>query len=488
MASSKNNKKRTLIILLIALALLIAILFLLKDKDKENNIDIGEESADTTIAEIDISQIKEVSYENEYGSFKFIKNDDGTWSSATDSTFPLEQANLTSIENNVETINYSLIVSKSPEDLSEFGLEEPVISALITMNDGRKTSLKFGIKVPVADGYYAMVNDDSSVYVISNNLYNIFNKSESDMLTVEELPSISADSIGYVKLTREDKSILEMKYNEKETIGLSGYNNWQLLQPYEKPMEGNTYTILEYLEKLASLSYSKGVDYKVDDLAKYGLDSPSNIIYIEYLESLSDNEGQETEEASDTNKKRSTQTLELYIGASNEDGDYYVKTSDSSSVHIIGKQAVTDLVEVDSLALLEKGLTSINIETVDSIEVRSGQEEHIMEIKRDPTDAEEEVQATYHIDNIEVEEDNFKTIYQNIIKPRGERLVSEDYSYDINDTPLLWITFNRNTKEDQTVDAKYYIYDSSYCVADINGDMIFITDRRIIEEVIKAFE
>lgn len=485
MASSKNKKKYTLIILLIALAILFAILLLLKDRNKDN--DIEDESVDTTIAEIDISKIKEVSYENQYDSFNFIKNDDGTWANAKDSTFPLEQANLNFIENNVATINYSLIVSNSPEDLSEYGIEEPVVSAVITMDDGTKTSLKFGIKVPVADGYYAMVNDDSSVYVLSNNLYNAFNKSESDMLTVEELPSISADSIGYVKLTREDKSILEIKYNENETVGFSGYNNWQVLQPYERPMEGNTYTILEYLEKFSGLSYSKCMDYKVDDLGQYGLDNPSNIICIEYLEGFSDDVSQETEETSDINKKRNTQTLELHLGATNEEGDYYAKTPDSNSVHIIDKKAVTDLVEVDSFGLLEKGLTSINIETVDSIEVRSGQEEYTMEIKRDTANA-EEVQAVYYIDDVEVEEDNFKSIYQYIIKPRGDKLISEGYIHDKNDTPLLWITFNRNTKEDQIVDAKYYIYDDNYCVADINGDMIFITDRRIIEEVIKAFE
>ena len=49
------------------------------------------------------------------------------------------------------------------------------------------------------------------------------------------------------------------------------------------------------------------------------------------------------------------------------------------------------------------------------------------------------------------------------------------------------ITFHRNTKKDQTVDAKYYVYDNSYCVVDINGDMIYITDRTV-EEVIESFE
>ena len=42
----------------------------------------------------------------------------------------------------------------------------------------------------------------------------MFNKSQSDMLAIEVLPTISADSIGYVKLTNEDKVTLEMKYNE----------------------------------------------------------------------------------------------------------------------------------------------------------------------------------------------------------------------------------------------------------------------------------
>lgn len=490
MASRRNKKKYSLIILLIALAILITILLLLKNKNNDNDNDIEEDVVDTTIVEIDINKIKEVSYENEYGSFKFTKSDDGIWVNAEDSTFPLKQTNLNSIESNVETINYSHIVSENPENLSEFGLDEPVISTLITMDDGTKTSLKFGIKVPVEDGYYVMINDDPSVYVTSVSLYNAFNKNKSDMLIVEELPSLSADSIGYVKLTNEDKPILEMKYNENETIGLSGYNNWQLLQPYENPMEASTYTVLEYLEKFAGLSYSKCIDYMTDDLDQYGLESPSNIIYIEYLESLSDNDGQETEDTSETNKERSNESLEVYLGATNEEGDYYAKTPDSNSVHIMDKELVASLIDVDTFYLLEKGLTSINIETIDSIIVRIGQEEHVMEIKRDSDNNEEdseEVQATYYIDDIEVQEDNFRDVYQYLIKPRGEKLISEDYTHDNNDTPLLWITFNRNTDKAQIVEAKYYQYDDNFCVTDINGSMIFMTDKRSVEEIINPF-
>ncbi len=478
MARGKKNKKQTLIILLIAVVILTSILLLLKNKNKDN--DITEETTDTIIAEIDISKIKEISFKNEYDSFEFVKDADGTWTNLKDDSFPLKQAELYSIENSIETINYNLVVSKTPEDLAQYGLDNPLVSALITLDDGSKTQLNIGIKLPVTDGYYAMINDDSAVYVINNDLFNVFNKSQSDMLAIEVLPTISADSIGYVKLTNEDKVTLEMKYNENEPSGFSGFNNWQLLQPYEKVMEGNTYTVLEYLEKFGNLYFNKCIDYNVDDLAQYGLENPSRIIYLEYVENLENN---------DNAGEMPTHTLELQLGNTNEDGDYYARTSDSNSVHILSKGFITDLIEVDAFTLLEKGLTSINIDTVESMEVRSGQEEYLMEIKRDTTATEEDDEvATYYIDNIEIEEDKFKTIYQRIIKARGEKLLAEDYVHNETDEPLLWITFHRNTKKDQTVDVKYYVYDNSYCVADINGDMIYITDRRTVEEVIESFE
>ena len=477
MARGKKKKKQTLVLLLIAVVILTAILLLLKNKNNDN--DIEEETTDTTMAEIDISKIKEISFKNEYDSFEFVKNADGMWANVKDDSFPLKQAELNSIENSIENINYNLIVSKTPEDLAQYGLDNPLVSALITLDDGSKTQLNIGIKLPVADGYYAMINDDLAVYVINNDLFNVFNKSQSDMLTVEVLPTISADSIGYVKLTNEDKVTLEMKYNENEPAGFSGFNNWQVLQPYEKVMEGNTYTILEYLEKFGTLYFNKCIDYKVDDLAQYGLENPSSIIYLEYVEILEDNDNAE---------EMPTHVLELQLGNTNEEGDYYARTSDSNSVHILSKGFLTDLVEVDTFALLEKGLTSINIETVDSMEVRSGQKEYLMEIKRDTSTTEEDEVATYYIDNVEVEEEKFKTIYQRIIKARGEKLLEEDYVHNETDEPLLWIIFHRNTKKDKTVDIKYYVYDNSYCAVDINGDMIYITDRRTAEEVIESFE
>ena len=76
--------------------------------------------------------------------------------------------NFYSIENSIETINYNLVVSKTPEDLAQYGLDNPLVSALITLDDGSKTQLNIGIKLPVADGYYAMINEDSAVYIINN--------------------------------------------------------------------------------------------------------------------------------------------------------------------------------------------------------------------------------------------------------------------------------------------------------------------------------
>lgn len=157
-----------------------------------------------------------------------------------------------------------------------------------------------------------------------------------------------------------------MEYNQDETQEISMGLNWSILEPYEQTRQGDPENIARYLNNFSSLSYTSGEDHDAEDLTKYGLEDPSYIIYLEYIETL--------EEESDNGDSQEVKyvdidhTLEIHVGA-NEDGEYYVKTPDSNAVHLMRESTVDNIVEIKPFDYVNKIINLVNIGSVDSLKV-----------------------------------------------------------------------------------------------------------------------
>lgn len=509
MANGKKKKITTLIILLIALVLLIIVSVSLTNKNQEESLEgesTSEENIDTTVVNIDTDKVREISYDNEYGSFMFTKDEDERWTYSKDKEFPVDDGKITNILDNINSISYNRIVTENSSDLDQFGLDKPVITASISLDDGSQTSLKFGIATPNYNGYYMMLNEEPTIYAVESSIYLAFDNSEKDMLEIEEIPYIDSNNVRYVDVNSKDGPILEMTYHD-EVIGYGGTSNWEITEPYESPQVGDPNTTLEYLGKYTSLAFDECVEYETDDLAEFGLDNPSYVIYLEYFEVVeesaesdseldpSESQENETEEsqADEITTENIDHTFELHIGGTNENGDYYAKTADSDSVNLLNKDIVNELIGVDTFTLVNNYISMINIASVDNVEIRIGEEVHKMEIKRETVTTEEdgetkeEVVEEYYIDGETIEDTEFKDIFQKIIQVQGQQPVAEDYQLAEDQAPVLTITFNRNTETDKTVEVNYYPYDESYYLADTNGNIIFLVDLRTIEEIKTLF-
>ncbi len=494
MAKSKKKNIITLIILLITLVLLIVLAVSLSNKNNKDSVEenVTEEGQVTELMAIDIDQVTDISFENEYGSFYYIKNTDGQWINGDNEETPVNESTIKNIENKIKSINYNRLIPQETGDLTEFGLEDPAIVVTINLDDGTSINLKFGIEAPAYSGRYMMLNDNSDIYLVDSSLYNAFDKNETHLVEYEDLPSIDGNNIRYINIISNDKSELEMRYNEEE-LGYTASSNWEITQPYENVQLGDNSAILEYLGNYSSLSFDQGIDYEVEDLGKYGLDDPAYTIYLEYFEIV---EVEDDDENEDTSEEVETMTvdhtLELQIGSTNESGDYYVKTADSDSVGILSESSVNNLVDINPFTLLDKYFSMINIISVDSIEIKTEDQVHVMDIERETVtttedgEDKEELVEEYYINDELVEDSEFKSIYQAIIRVSGEQEVAEDYEIG-NEEPVLTITFHRNTEEYETVEIKYYPYDDSYYAVDINGNIIYLVDLRNINAIVDLF-
>lgn len=509
MAGSKKKKSFTLIILLIAMIVLIAACYLLlkhKDKNGESNADENDNSSET-ILEMKEDTIAKIYFKNEDTEMTLVKSQEGTWTDDSDASFPVNQTYAQNMSKAFTNLTSSRTITDGVENLADFGLDDPKLLVKVTDKNGKVNKLCLGIEVPLTGGYYATLNDDGKVYVITSTVYNYFNYNRQQMTAVESLPSISTDNITYLLVEKKDQPGFEIQYDSERTSDFAGDSNWTIKQPYEKPISADGTKVSTLLENYSGLSFSSCVDYKATDLSQYGLDTPAARVYLEYYEEYtkdSDTEDDTTDEGTqdsdaekEEEKTRIDYTLELLIGNQNEDGNYYVKTADSKAVHLMSSDIVEKMIHIDAFDIANHYINLVNIDSINKLDIKVEGKTYTLSIERtkatvDDSDANEseetdEEVTKYYFNGKEVEESPFKKLYQTIIAPTAEHEIPEEYfSSDMVKTPYMTLTYYLN--EGGTIEIAYKPYDDSYFVANSNGIEYFLTDLRQVKDITNALE
>ena len=136
-----KNRKKALIIAIICLAV-AAVLYLLVVKLSQRSEDADSSDDSLVISSVDSGQITAISYEKDGKSLSFRK-EDGTWYNAEDKSFPVDQDSLTTMTNALGAVSATRKLD-SPEDLSEYGLDSPVLTVRYTASDGKEAEFTVG--------------------------------------------------------------------------------------------------------------------------------------------------------------------------------------------------------------------------------------------------------------------------------------------------------------------------------------------------------
>ena len=124
---------------------------------------------------------------------------------------------------------------------------------------------------------------------------------------------------------------------------------------------------------------------------------------------------------------------------------------------------------MDSITAVVDGTTieySIKRETVAGTDSETGE-------------AVTEETETYYKDGTEMAEDEFKSLYQQIIGIKAEQVLAEDAAPSQN-TDELTFTFHRNTETFPEITISYAPYDSSFYQMTVNGVTQLLVNKRDI--------
>ena len=196
-------KGKKLILVLVLLVLCLAAYFGIRQMDLDES---GSEEQETIyISQTEGDSITVFSFVSGGETLSFTK-DGETWTYDGDGTVDLNQTSITSMVSMLEEITADSRLDE-PEALSEYGLDAPSNTISFTGADGTKTLL-IGNENEAAGGYYAMLDGESTVYLISSSLPDKFSCTLDTLEETEEETTTEAAAETTAETT-EDQSAEE---------------------------------------------------------------------------------------------------------------------------------------------------------------------------------------------------------------------------------------------------------------------------------------
>lgn len=503
MAKGKKKNTLTIVLLLVLVVAMGAAYFLLSKKgDSEGSTDATDAADDKSVelSEIANDQIAELTFDNGRLSMTLIYEGEG-WLNKEDSDFPVNQSKANALRNAISGLTATQTVTEAPEDLSQFGLTEPSLTASLTLTDNTTFSVKLGDKLATGEGYYAMVNEDPAVYVVNTSVYNMYNIEMSALIESEGTPSLTTDQITEIRVLTRDNGNFEARYDPDNEYDFSenGMYPWTIFQPYATPVYGDSTNIGTLLENYTSFSLSKCVDYNAEDLSKYGLDDPSAVISLTYTETPEE-ESDGTEGADSTDGTDDAAEAEpiikeysMFFGNTDENGNYYVRQDGSNAVYTMSKSTAETKITVNAFEQVSKlpALIYINNCTGIDIDIEGEKYQSVIEhttVKDD--DGNETVEDTFYYQGVEATNDSdFRSFYQELIGFKFDTVLTGEV--DGNAAPFMTITFHKNTEERNELKIEFLPYDENFYAVRVNGIAYFGSDARNIRalaETVKTYD
>lgn len=493
MAKRKKRNAVTLVSLLLTLLVLIGIyVWYINKDDSSEDTEASESTTQTlTLATLDKEQLQTLHYIHEDANLTLVL-EDGTWKSQEDMERPIDQSRITNMIRVIQEIKAIRVINENPENLSDYGLSEPISYIKATQKDGVTVTLQVGDKAGDS-GYYALVNEDNKVYLVANNYGAGLQYNDVALTARENLPSFTSEDIYYINIHNPEATDFELIYDleNKYNKPASSLAPWVILKPYEEGYTADTTKVSELLPNYTGFSLNTCVDYKGDNLAGYGLEKPKATIQVGFNEkddmtspATDESAGTDTEEESSSKQS----TITLLIGNSKDEKETYVKTDRSNAVYTMNSDTINKMLQVDAFSYVYSFVALPNIETVDRIDITISNKPYTMEIKRTTVkndEGEEETKSTFYYNDNEVEENLFRNVYKTVISAKYDAVIKEPDKIK-PEQAYLTIRYQLNNENKDILTASYLPYNESFYVVDAGHGYRFFADRRKIDNIAKT--
>jgi hypothetical protein len=309
---------------------------------------------DKTVLSLDQAQVKRV--EVHHGDQAIVVEAEG--GQAWKLVAPLEaRADKTKIDELLSAVREAKVkefIDETPQDLAKYGLNPPQWRLSFFVGDDRaEKSLLLGNEETAKSGVYAKRGTTDNVFLVETKLLEKIPKQASDWRD-RTLLAFKRDEVQKVEVRAGD-DITEVAC--VENCGKIPDDRWQIKQPREAKADAvKVRTLLRNLEELKVKAF---ITEAADDLAPYGLNTPSAQIHV-WL-------------------KDQSEPITLLLGREDADkGGYYVKLPARPAVYLIDSKDYGDLVK-KAPDLRDRKLLAFKARDVRKIEIKHPDGEIVVE-------------------------------------------------------------------------------------------------------------
>ena len=511
----KKTKKQGRVLLLgvIVLAALLVVYFVM-DYQQQKEEEASQTEAEVLELPVSVTdeEFAKVSIKTAENTMTFVREtqEDATvWVYEEDPEFPL---NTTLVNTKIMSLTDPGItrILEDPEDISEYGLDDPLFEVKVEKTDGSSYVLYVGDKNTTNNDYYLMVEGYEEIFTFDGGMVGALNIDPYDVATGEDLTAVDETTITRFVIEQESGTY---EFSSDEETGLV----WTMISPDGTESAVDSTALDNLKEDVAGLGFDTFIDYKGEDLAQYGLDEPKAVITIEAVETEVVEIEAETKEAeSESDGETETETeaepeteiitvekkVVLLVGDTNENGSYYVKEEGRSQVHLIGASELEAVLNIQRVDYVETYITDIPFTNFKSLKVTYAgetkefvKEEEIIVVETESeseteesteeTEPETEIDYHYMADGVEYSSDYFIQFYNNAILLKSERRMEEEDCPEVTGEPELILEYT--TLDGSTRKSEYYLgSDGMYLVLSDHG-LPAKVDKFDVQAVIESY-
>lgn len=472
----KKNIKYIIIFCVIAV-ILAGLLIVLKITAPEEKPESDTEDAVQTSLVYDKNphDISKLEISNEHGSYEVVRageGDDAVWTIVELANLPMSSANMGNLLENAASVTAQQTVVESAEDLSIYGLAEPLSTVTATFSDSGNTvkKLLIGNLTPNGNMHYAMVEGDSKVYTILNSKLNCFLENKYYVLNKIIYTARSAadenDTTDYTRINKITIKRPDIDYDfvieydvrlDDDSIMIANSSSYVVTSPVFRELNPETSaTVMDGIFGLTASDFGI-LNPNEEDFAACGITEPAAEVLFEI------NGGD---------------TVHLTIGNEcfDEDGaklGRYVYVDGAAIIYIFDESSLPWL-NVTPLDITTTMFTSNYIYDVNSIDISGG-------INMSFTMTGGADDFAVKLDGNDADADEFKNLYQFILKAPSDELYFEETDAE----PTVSISVKTNSGEDLI---EYIPSDGRKAIIRLNGKVTYKCASAYVDRLMSNLE
>ncbi len=240
------------------------------------------QNSDEIILSVDTGDVTALSWEYDSGKLSFHK--DSKWLYDEDEAFPVNEEKIDEMLEMFQGFGASFTID-DVENLSQYGLDDPVCTIQITAGDQDYCILLGNYSTMDSERYVSI--GDGRVYLVENDPLDYFDAVLSDMIDHDETPDF--ENVTNIRFSGKEEYQIDY---EEESDATYCSDDVYFVEGDDGPQPLDTSLVDSYLQTISGLDLTSYVTYNASEkeLQACGLDEPTLSIHVDYATEDEENE------------------------------------------------------------------------------------------------------------------------------------------------------------------------------------------------------